>query len=277
MRKNYRFVKNEHFSKVSWLAFVSVFYFFACSSLTDKVTQKPYDLKGTAGQAETLREARKILLELETTNNKLKTFKGLGKIKLWNKGKLQTSRAAWIGSRQGKLRIDLFSVPGQPFVSLSSDGKHLYLISHSKHRFFKKRSTDAGLEKIILIPVKSIDIISLLTGRTPVYEHNSVGIERDDSGTGYVLILKNSRASIIERIYLDESKTKVYKVEMFDSSGILVYRALFDRMQNINGYRVPLKLMILNDDVVFSLSIDKYWTDVNVLPSMFVLAPPKSE
>ena len=36
-------------------------------------------------------------------------------------------------------------------------------------------------------------------------------------------------------------------------------------------------VVISNDDVVFSLNIHKYWADVNVSPSMFVLAPPESE
>lgn len=269
LRKRWDFFK--------WFAFIFVFLFFSCSSLTGKVMEKPFDLKGPAKQVETLTEAGKILLKLETTNNKLKTFKGLGRIKLWNKGKLQTARVAWIGSRQGKLRFEIFSIPGQPSISLSSDGKYFYVISHAKRRFYKKRSTDASLKKIIFIPVKSIDIIALLAGRVPVHEHNDAAIERNESGEGYVLILNNNRADTIERLYLDDSKTKVYKIEMFDTSGILVYKAIFSRMQNINGYRVPLKLVISNDDVVFSLIIDKYWTDVKVSPSIFVLALPESE
>ena len=170
LRKRWDFFK--------WLVFIFVFLFFSCSSLTGKVMEKPFDLKGQAKQVETLTEAGKILLKLETTNNKLKTFKGLGRIKLWNKGKLQTARVAWIGSRQGKLRFEIFSIPGQPSISLSSDGKYFYVISHAKHRFYKKQSTDASLKKIILIPVKSIDIIALLAGRAPVHEHNDATIER---------------------------------------------------------------------------------------------------
>ncbi len=269
LRKRWDFFK--------WFVFIFVFLFSSCSSITGKVMEKPFDLKSPAKQEETLAEVGKILLKLETTNNKLKTFKGIGRIKLWNRGKLQTARVAWIGSRQGKLRFEIFSIPGQPSISLSSDGKYFYVISHAKRRFYKKQSTDASLKKIILIPVKSIDIIALLAGRAPIHEYNDAAIERDESGDGYVLILNNNRADTLEKIYLDDSKTKVYKVEIFDKTGILVYKAIFNRMQNIKGYRVPLKLVISNDDVVFSLFIDKYWADVKVSPSIFVLALPESE
>jgi len=275
--KHARKLLKKRWDFFKWLVFIFVFLFFSCSSLTGKVMEKPFDLKGPAKQEEALAEVRKILLKLETTNNKLNTFKGLGRIKLWNRGKLQTARVAWIGSRQGKLRFEIFSIPGQPSISLSNDGKYFYVISHAKRHFYKKQSSDASLKKIILIPVKSIDIIELLAGRAPVHEHNDAAIERNKSGDGYVLILNNNRANTLEKIYLDDSKTKVYRVEMFDKTGILVYKAIFNRMQNIKGYRVPLKLVISNDDVVFSLIIDKYWADVKVSPSIFVLALPESE
>lgn len=275
--KHPRKLTRKRWHLFKWVLFICVLWFVACSSLSGKVVEKPFDLKSPAKQLETLTETRKILLGLEKTNNKLKTFKGLGKIKLWNKGKLRTARVAWIGSRQGKLRIEIFSIPGQPAISISNDGKYLYFISHAKHRFYKKRSPDASLKKIFLIPIKSIDVVSLLAGRTPLHKHHDSVLKKDDSGEGYVLILKNNRAGNLERIYLDNSKTKVYMVEMFDTSGIFVYRAIFNRMQNINGFRVPSKLVISNDDVVFSLIIHKYWADVNVSPSMFVLAPPESE
>jgi hypothetical protein len=52
---------------------------------------------------------------------------------------------------------------------------------------------------------------------------------------------------------------------------------VFDKMQNIDGYSVPLKLTISNDDhVTITLDIDQYWAEVPVDSSVFVLSDPKN-
>ncbi len=90
----------------------------------------------------------------------------------------------------------------------------------------------------------------------------------------YVLVLKKDWENVIEKIYLDETRTNVRKLEMFDLNGLLLYRAEFIRMQNINGLLVPSRLFFsgANGDS-FQLDINRYWADVSILPSTFVLTP----
>ena len=240
---------------------ITSFFLSACSHLKARVP-------GTDPK-----EARTLLLNLQNKNYYLKTFKGIGKFKLWNKGKPQAARLAWMGSVPEKLRTEILAVSGQPAISIANDGSWLYFLSHTPHRFYKKRSAKADLEKLISIPITSRDVIALLAGRVPVHEYNTASIMQDEAGDGYVLVLKKRWRGIIEKIYLDEKKTDVRKVEMFDSSGSLVYMVVFERMQNINKYQVPLKLVISNEDIVFQLDIEKYWADIVVSPSMFVLNP----
>jgi hypothetical protein len=46
-------------------------------------------------------------------------------------------------------------------------------------------------------------------------------------------------------------------------------------MQAVNKYQVPLRLSISSDEGMgFQLEVQKYWADVPVSPSMFVLDPP---
>ncbi len=263
------FRKIEHFSRVFLI--VTVFFLSACSSLTGTVSDKSLKAKAS----ENLYEARDLLLSLQNRNIKLKTFKGIGKITFWkNDKKGIITRAAWVGSEPDMLRIAMRNVSGQPIVTFASDGKWLYFVSHTERRYYKKRSTKSNLKKIISIPIKSGDIFSLLAGRIPVNKHEFESIIKDDAENGYLLVLKKKWGNIIEKIYVDSSKNNVRKVEVFDDTGFLLYSAVFDRMQTINGYDVPLRLLFSggNGDR-FQLDIQRYWTDISVSPSVFVLTP----
>jgi hypothetical protein len=56
----------------------------------------------------------------------------------------------------------------------------------------------------------------------------------------------------------------------------LIYRAEVDRTQRVNDFQVPQRLRLSNDDGIdFQLDIHRYWVNVDVSPSVFVLTPPK--
>ena len=240
-----------------------------CSSLSRKPSE-PEELAAMA-------EARIVLLALGSQNENLTNFKGIGKIKVWQNGEKKINeRIAWIGSETAKLSIVVL-ISGHPAVKMASDGKWFYYYEARQGKpIYKKRSaTDATLQRIVSIPIKISDIIQLLAGRTPVREHHAAVLHRQDSGTGYVLSLKKRWGDIVEKVFLDEDKAQVHQVEFFSRSGALSYSARFEEIQVINGYQVPSKLSISNDDGVdFQLEILKYFADVPVSPSMFVLNPP---
>lgn len=263
------FRKIEYFSKVFLI--VTAFFLSACSSLTGKVSDKSLKAKAP----EDLYEARNLLLSLQNRNIKLKTFKGIGKITFWKNGKKGIiTNAAWVGSKPDMLRIAMRNVSGQPIVTFANDGSWLYFVSHAKQRYYKKRSTKSNLKKFISIPIKAGDILSLLAGRIPVYKHEFEAIIKDDAKDGYLLVLKKRWGNIIEKIYIDGNKNNVRKVEVFDDTGSLLYSAVFERMQTINGYDVPLRLVFSGGNGNrFQLDIQRYWADISVSPSVFVLNP----
>jgi len=240
-----------------------------CSSLFLK-TSEPEELAAMA-------DARMVLLTLSNQNHTLKNFKGIGKIKIWHKGEKRIDeRIAWIGSETVKISIVVL-ISGHPAIKIASDGKWLYYYEARQGEPLYKKipATDATLQRIVSVPINPIDIITLLAGRTPLREHHSALLRRQDSGPGYVLILKKRWYGIVEKIYLDEDKTQVRQIEFFNRSGLLIYRARFDEMQAIKKYQVPLRLSISSDEGMgFQLEVQKYWVDVPVSPSMFVLEPP---
>jgi len=271
------------------ILFIVTFFLSACTILAPRVSERPKDPIAL--------EAEKTLSTLKNQNLKLKTFKGVGNIKFrGSKKKDVAGRIAWVASAPDRIRISLSSVSGQPMISVASDGQWLYLISHSSGDFYKKPATASSMKRLFTIPVKAEDMVDILAGRVPIHSYDSavltdnrsqvysteghmVSTRNGGEGSGqngYVLVLKKKWGDILEKIYLDEKKKNVHKVEMFDATGTLAYRVEFDGMRAINGYRVPSRLLISNSDGSgFQLDVDRYWPDASVSPSVFVLTPPE--
>jgi hypothetical protein len=248
--------------------------FSACTSITATLSGKTAEELDEANLA----EAKHLLQSLENKNSNLKNFKGIGKIKVWNNDQIQIDeRLAWLGSDPLKIRIEVL-ISGFPAVKLASDGKWFYYLeAQGKTYLFKKiKASNANLKRLIAVPIHSSDVITFLAGRIPVREHQTAYIKPNPSDSGYVLILKRRWWGIVEKIYFDGTKSRVRQIEVFNRSGSLVYRVGLEDIREIQGYRIPFRLKISSEEGAdCQLDIDRYWADVTVSPSVFVLAPPE--
>jgi hypothetical protein len=255
-------------SRLTFLA-MAAFLFSACAGLPGRPSPE--------AELGKISDAKILLARLENENERLKSFKGIGKIRVYHYGKIQIDqRVAWLGAEPDNLSIAVL-ISGYPAIKIASDGKWFYYLeARGDQTVFKKiPATNASLKRIISIAIPSSDVFALLAGRVPIRAYHSAYLTNDESGGGYVLILKKRWWGVIEKIYCDENKFHVRQIEMFNRSGALIYRAIFEEMQNVQGYQVPLRLRISNEDgAAVELNIDRYWVDVNVSPSMFVLTPP---
>ena len=276
--------------QLSRILFICIFFISACTSLSHRISEEPKEFHSSS-------EAKAIISTLRSQNHTLKTTKGVGKITFLEKE--TSARIAWIVSTPDKIRITLSSVSGHPMISAASDGQWFYLFSHATGDFYKKRPTNFNMKRFFSISIKSEDIVNILLGRTPVAEYDSVGLMEDRSikgrpvnnsksvevsslnkdikgnKNGSVLLLKNKWGNVREKIYLND-RLDAHKIEMFDSTGALMYRLELIRMQEIKSYRVPYRLKVSNDNGMgFQLDLDRYWTEAAVSPSVFTLTPPK--
>lgn len=226
----------------------------------------------TLPRPEQTAEAEALLAKLQAKNQGLKSFKGIGTIRFKDKEISQSSRVAWLGSQDGLLRISVLGVAGQPAASIAYNGENLYFFSHLQGQFYKQKSADPDLEKLLSVPMKASELISLLMGRVPVVKYSAALIERNNSGRSCVLILKSGWGRDLEKIYLDDSRNNIEKVEIFDGS--LVYRAEPAEPKRTDNYQIPFALTVSGKKAEFSLSVDRYWINTSLSPDMFVLIQP---
>ena len=221
-------------------------------------------------------EARQTIEQLQRTNERLKNFKGLGRLTLRKEGKIQMDdRIAWIGSEPLKLSLVLFA-SGFPAVRMAGDGEWLYYqdVQAPEAPVKRVRASDPDFKRLLSIAIQSSDIIALMCGRIPIRDHRSAILKPLSSGKGYALMLMKPWG-VHQIIFLDESKTEVRQTEIYDSSGELLFQANFMEMQLVDGYKVPLRLAVSNNEkAVAQLVVERYWADVPVTPSMFILGPP---
>ncbi|MBW2602915.1 MAG: hypothetical protein JRE28_01190 [Deltaproteobacteria bacterium] len=279
--------------QVPTVLFICIFFISACTGLPHRISEESKEFRPPS-------EAEAIISILKSQNHKLKTIKGVGKITFLEKEeKEMTTRIAWVASTPDKIRITLSSVSGHPMISAASDGRWFYFVAHASGDFYKKRPTNFNMKRFFSVSIKSEDIVDILFGRIPVVEYDSTDLIKDRSLKGRsgkdlestevsslnkdikvnpnsrVLLLKNKWGNVREKIYLKDGQD-AHKIEMFDSTGALVYRLKLIGMQEINSYRVPNRLKVSNDDGAgFQLDLDRYWVDSAVSPSVFTLTPPK--
>ena len=223
-------------------------------------------------------EIRNLLTNLQTQNDSLKTFKGIGKVQLWHDDNIQIDqRVAWIGQKPVKLSIAVW-VSGYPAIKLATDGRWLYYLeTRGQETIFRKISaSDPSLKQIISISVSASDVVTLLGGGIPMPAFNSVELIEEKTGNGFVLMLKERWWGIREKIYVDSSRSQVHQIEVFDRSGELMYRAEIENLQVISGYPVPFWLRITNNEGAdFQLHVDHYWANVEPPAAAFILKPPE--
>lgn len=248
------------------LAFLSS----GCSAIKDRVHKTPSD----SARLSESPEIAKILLDIGKTNSDLFTFKGTGKIRLWKKEGSQTLRSAWIGAHPDKIRIVLQGVTGVPVASMATDGSWLYLFSYTQDSLYKTEVRDPSLERLVSIPVTTGDIIKLISGIIPVRQFALCALHPDPHQDGYILTLQTEKGVDIEKIYMDKTKTRVTRIEIFSGKGRMAYSVDFEGETEIEEFMIPARLVFRSDEESgFQLDIDKFWPNAPASSDMFVIAP----
>jgi len=260
------------------ILFVLVFsqvFLYSCGPVSPGLEKDPFSLRGKTASPEELKEAEQIIDNLRIHNANLKTFKGIGNIKVWDKNEAFLFRSAWVGDAPEKLRMEFLGPHGQPVISLAADGAYIYYFSHVENRYYKKAISSKGKAPFINMPLELDKIIDLIVGRIPTGGCSYLKLVENPSEKGYILFILFDKTGSVEKIFLDKDKKNVSKMECFRSDGTLLYRVTYNKIRQVGNYLIPFNMAILdNDGTGFQLDVDRFWADAEVNPSVFVLPHP---
>jgi hypothetical protein len=216
---------------------------------------------------------QQVLSVIKSGNDAARSFKGIGKISVWDENGSRTSRAAWAGAIDGRLRIEFLALPGQPVAKFIYDGENYYFMSQADPELQQRSCSDPELTQVAGVPIRVSEVVNFLAGGIPIYDHDSVALEPLNSPEGYVLVFKKRWLGVVEKIYLDASRLAVRKVEIYKWRK-KVYQVTFEAVRPVNDRHVPFDLVISNGkDQGFRIVTDRYWADALVTPSIFSWEP----
>ena len=217
-------------------------------------------------------KALKSADRIKNINNNIRSFKGIGWLYISGKNRQrQKFRIAFAAHSPDKIRLTLM-ISGLPVETSIADGKKIIFLSHTgKQKIYKSNDPDPSLAKIISIPVKVKNIISLLSGRIPLKDFdNAYYLEKDKSGRS-TLILNKKRGGTIQEIISDKKKL-VRQYQRFDNKKRLIFSILFDYFKKFGQFQIPQKINIMDrSGMKIELEITGYNANTPVKDSAFTL------
>jgi hypothetical protein len=221
--------------------------------------------------------AEQMVAGLKLTNADLTRFKCVGKIIMSApKQPAQTFRAAMAGQLSDRLRIDMFAPFGGSAGTVSSDGKHLFLVMHPSREYYKRRFGGGSLEKMIQIDVSVGDLLELLVGRLPMDAEFSARLASDENDAQPHLILVDRWGRTRQRVTVDDSMHPVASV-WFDSHQNPIYSMAVAGTQIIDGFVLPKRIDLSGaSGERVSVTLDRYQPNARFDESLFTPPPPRS-
>ena len=221
-------------------------------------------------------EAAQLLKVLSDTNRQISTIKGKGFVKIKQGNQVNRFRAIWAGSRPNKFRLEILAATLQPVLSFASDGGRHYLLSYSDNRLYQRKASKNGLKRLVSLAVTPEEILDLIIGRLPVNPDSRAALEYRGGGNVPVLILEAPKTKDQERIIFGGNEGAIFKeMESYDRRGRLKYRAIFEKMQEVEGVKIPERLTVSDDSgSMIQITVEKCWINSDIPEDRFVLKPP---
>jgi len=221
--------------------------------------------------------AEQLVAGLRSTNADLTRFKCVGKIILsGSKQPAQSFRAAIAGQMFDRLRIDMFAPFGGSAGTVSSDGKHLFLVMHPSREYYKRRFGSGSLEQMIKIDLSVGDLLELLVGRIPMDAEFSARLASDEKKGQPDLLLVDRWGRTRQRVTLNDSMHPVASV-WFDGHQNRIYTLTVTGTQTIGGFVLPMRIDLSGaSGERVTVNLDRYEVDARFDESLFIPAPPLS-
>jgi hypothetical protein len=173
-----------------------------------------------------------------------------------------------------RLRIDMFAPFGGSAGSLSSDGKHLFLVMHPSGEYHKRSFGSGNLHRMIQINVTVGDLLEMMVGRVPMDAEYTARMVSGANDTREQVNLLDRWGRTRQRITVDGSMRPVQSV-WFDSRRNPIYTLTVSGQLVVDGFVLPrqIDLSAVSGERV-SVMLDRYEANASFDETLFMLSPP---
>ncbi len=229
-------------------------------------------------------KALQIADNIKNINIGIHSYRGIGWLNLKNGKRRERFRMAFVALPPNKIRLTLM-ISGLPIETIIADGKKVIFLSHTnKHSLYEIHSPNPSLVRIISIPVRIRDIISLLAGRIPLKEFNCAYF--GDSGRyegknnkpqKRLLILNKKWNGMIQKIiYHSDNHTPnnefIDKYELQKENNSLIYSISLNNFIKCGHFKIPFIINLSdNSGRKLYINITAYSADIPLKDSVFSL------
>jgi len=165
---------------------------------------------------------------------------------------------------QRRFRVEAYGPLGQSLMTLVWDGTDVALRLEDGRVV---RPGPAGLEKIIGVAMDAAELCSVLSANIPAaVQPVETRAFRKPDGSYLIELSSGDTLRRVHALLLEsgpEQSLRITAIELYRSRK-LVYRALYEQMEQISQYLIPKTMRIENPERKMSLTIVYDETDVNV-------------
>ncbi len=198
-----------------------------------------------------------LLQALELHRQSFSSLRAVAGVEIVKRGRKRTFDSVGIVvDRQRRLRMEAYGPLGQSLTAIVWDGRDILLRMPDEDKVV--RTGPAGLKRIFGQGMEASELCALLSGTIPETAEAASATLLCGKGGACVLELRNN--DIVRRVEVSypaagsgqEPRIRTYGLFR---SGKLMFRARFDRVEEISSYSLPTRIVIENPDEKLQLTV----------------------
>lgn len=204
--------------------------------------------------------AETLVQQLDSRREGLSSLNALAGLRIERKGRKRAFDAVGVlVDRDMRLKIEAYGPLGEPLITL------LWLGEGPLVSIRGERAVNAAgpvMERLLGMSIDVKELAALLSGNVP---RNAVsGGVRAFCGKTGSCVLEARQGGLVRRSWMDMSggDPALRSYELFNSGG-LVFRARFERYEDISGYLMPMRLIIENPERKVALTLEYEDVELN--------------
>jgi outer membrane lipoprotein-sorting protein len=229
----------------------------------------------TQRRSYSLPTGKDLLSALDRSDASLSSVRGKAKVDQFTpKGRIKVL-VYLLATREGKLRFEAVSPFDTPLATLTSDGVRFTSIDHQNHRLYTGEAKPCNIARVLGMALQPGEVARALIGGAPRIAHDSVAVAWDRCLGADVLVLRDGKQGLEQRIHLRRlaaDRYQVLRVIVRGGAGI-VLDLRYEEFRNVSGHLLPrvvkFKQPAQKSDVIIRFS--RQAANVSLPDSAFVI------